>query len=131
MTMQDPISDMLTRIRNSQAVNKKEVVMPFSTVKFAIAKVLKAEGYIADYRESGEGIERSLIITLKYFEGAPVIDNLRRVSRPGLRIYKNKDELPEVKNGLGIAIVSTSKGVMSCREARRLGQGGEIICMVS
>src|SRR3990167_10296592 len=113
MTMQDPISDMLTRIRNAQAVAKKEVGMPYSKLKVAIANVLQDEGYIVSWREEGEGREHALIIVLKYHEGRPVIDNLKRVSRPGLRIYKNKTELPEVRNGLGLAIVSTSKGVMS------------------
>jgi small subunit ribosomal protein S8 len=130
MTMQDPISDMLTRVRNAQAVDKKEVSMPHSKLKVAIAKVLHSEGYINTWREEGEGRERVLIITLKYFEGKPVIDSLKRVSRPGLRIYKGKTELPVVQNGLGLAIISTSRGVMSCREARRLGEGGEIICFV-
>ena len=130
MTMQDPVSDMLTRIRNAQAVAKKEVAMPHSKVKVAIAKVLKKEGYINELREEGEGREHSLILTLKYFEGKPVIDTLKRVSRPGLRVYKSMAELPKVKNGLGLAIVSTSKGVMSCRDARRQNEGGEIICFV-
>ncbi len=130
MTMQDPVSDMLTRIRNAQAVNKKEVSMPHSKMKVAIAKVLENEGYIVGFREEGAICDHTLIIVLKYYEGKPVIDNLKRVSRPGLRIYKNKTELPEVRNGLGLAIVSTSKGVMSCREARRIGEGGEIICFV-
>lgn len=130
MTMQDPVSDMLTRIRNAQAVAKKEVAMPHSKLKVAIAKVLKDEGYITDLREEGEGREHVLIIVLKYFEGKPVIDSLKRVSRPGLRVYKSMAELPKVRNGLGLAIVSTSKGVMSCHEARRQNQGGEIICFV-
>jgi len=130
MTMQDPISDMLTRIRNAQAVTKKEVTMPHSKVKVAIAKVLQDEGYILGMREEGEGRDHTLTIVLKYHEGRPVIDSLKRVSRPGLRIYKNKAELPKVRSGLGLAIVSTSKGVMSCNEARRIGEGGEIICFV-
>lgn len=131
MTMQDPIADMLTRVRNAQAVRKKELAMPFSKVKLAVANVLKSEGYITDVSEAGEGRDKQLIIVLKYYEGEPVIEHLSRVSRPGLRVYKNKSELPRVKNGLGVAIVSTSKGVMSCREARRLGQGGEVLCIVS
>lgn len=130
MTMQDPISDMLTRIRNAQAVDKKETSMPHSKLKVAIAKVLQSEGYIEAWREEGEGRDHVLIITLKYYEGKPVIDRLKRVSRPGLRVYKGKAELPVVQNGLGLAIVSTSKGVMSSREARRIGEGGEIICFV-
>lgn len=131
MTMQDPIADMLTRVRNAQAVNKKDLAMPFSKLKRAIANVLKSEGYIVDVLEAGEGRDKQLIIVLKYYEGQPVIEHISRVSRPGLRVYKNKSELPIVKNGLGIAIISTSKGVMSTREARQLGQGGEILCIVS
>ena len=131
MSMQDPIADMLTRVRNAQMVNKKEVRMPESKLKQAIARVLKEEGYIKDFRQDGEGPARELVITLKYFEGKPVIEHLSRVSRPGLRIYMGKADLPQVKNGLGIAIVSTSKGVMSSRAARRIGEGGEIICLVS
>ena len=131
MSMQDPIADMLTRVRNAQMVNKKEVRMPESKLKQAIARVLKDEGYIKDFHQDGEGPTRELVITLKYFEGKPVIEHLSRVSRPGLRIYMGKADLPQVKNGLGIAIVSTSKGVMSSRAARRIGEGGEIICLVS
>ena len=131
MSMQDPIADMLTRVRNAQMVNKKEVRMPESKLKQAIARVLKEEGYINDFRQEGEGPARELVIVLKYFEGKPVIEHLSRVSRPGLRIYMGKADLPQVKNGLGIAIVSTSKGVMSSRAARRIGEGGEIICLVS
>lgn len=130
MTMQDPIADLLTRIRNAQAVTKKEVVMPWSTLKGSIANVLKEEGFIVDWEEI-KSTKPELKITLKYFEGRPVIDTLERVSRPGLRIYKGKDAIPKVKNGLGVAIVSTSQGVMSDRAARRLGQGGEILCYVS
>ncbi len=130
MTMQDPISDMLTRIRNAQAVTKKEVAMPHSKLKVAIAKVLQKEGYVNGWREDGEGRHHTLYVELKYYNGKPVIDTLKRVSRPGLRIYKNKGELPEVRNGLGLAVVSTSKGVMSSRDARRIGEGGEIICYV-
>ena len=125
--MQDPISDMLTRIRNAQMVQHKEVVMPSSKTKAAIAKVLQAEGYITDYAVSGQ----DLTIELKYYEGRPVIDSIKRVSRPGLRIYKSKEELPRVQNGLGIAIVSNDAGVMTGREARRLGKGGEVLVEVS
>ena len=131
MTMQDPVSDMLTRIRNAQAVNKTDVAMPYSKLKVAIAKVLEKEGYVEGWREEGETPNHQLFVVLKYYEGNPVIDHLSRASRPSLRLYKGKDELPKVQNGLGIAIVSTSKGVMSCREARRLGEGGEILCVVS
>lgn len=130
MSMQDPISDMLTRLRNGQARAKREVAMPASTKKAAIAEVLKNEGYITDYRVDGEGAERTLTIELKYYEGQPVIERIERVSRPGLRIYRNKDELPAVIGGLGVAIVSTSRGLMSDREARAQGVGGEVICSV-
>ena len=131
MSMQDPIADMLTRVRNAQMVNKKVVTLPDSKLKRAVARVLKEEGYIADFHQTVEESIRQLVIELKYFEGKPVIEQLSRVSRPGLRIYKSKAQLPQVKNGLGIAIVSTSKGVVSSRVARRMGEGGEIICWVS
>lgn len=131
MSMQDPISDFLTRIRNAQAVNKKLVHIPTSKVKLAIAAVLKEEGYIEDFYEEGDIPEKMLVIVLKYFEGRPVIDSLERVSRPGLRIYKKHNELPKVKNGLGIAIVSTSSGVLSSRVARAQNLGGEILCYIS
>lgn len=130
MNIQDPIGDMLTRIRNAQAVSKAEVVMPLSKLNMSVAAVLKREGYVEDC-VTVEAEKPTMKIVLKYYEGRPVITELKRVSRPGLRVYKNKDELPVVKNGLGIAIVSTSKGVMSDREARRLGEGGEIIGTVS
>jgi len=128
--MSDPIADMLTRIRNAQAAKKAAVTMPASKQKLAIAEVLKNEGYIADVTVSG-GVKREMTITLKYFEGRPVIENLQRVSRPGLRVYKSADEIPVVLGGLGVAVVSTSRGMMSDREARRLNEGGEIICQVS
>lgn len=131
MSMSDPIADMLTRIRNGQAVGKVTVSMPASKQKASIANLLKAEGYIKDFAISGEGAKRSLDIELKYFQGTPVIDTLKRVSRPGLRIYKGKDELPKVMGGLGIAIVSTSQGVMTDRAARAAGQGGEILAYVA
>jgi len=130
MSMSDPIADMLTRVRNGQTASKSEVVMPSSKMKIAIAKVLKDEGYIQGYSVSDDA-KPELTISLKYFQGGPVIDTVKRVSRPGLRIYKGKDELPNVLNGLGIVIVSTSKGVMTDREARAAGFGGEIICTVS
>ncbi len=130
MSMQDPISDMLTRIRNGQSANKVSVTMPGSKVKASIAKVLKDEGFITDFAVSGD-VKPELSITLKYFEGKPVIEALQRVSRPGLRIYKKRDELPKVMGGLGVAIVSTSKGLMSDRAARGAGIGGEVICYVS
>ena len=130
MSMQDPISDMLTRIRNAQAVAKKEVAMPLSKLKVAVAEVLKEEGYIVDYRVDNTA-PSTVTITLKYYEGQPVISEVKRVSRPGLRVYKGKTDVPKVKGGLGIAIISTPKGVMSDRKARRQGEGGEVICYVS
>lgn len=128
--MTDPVADMLTRIRNGQMSRKSEVTMPSSKLKAAIAEVMKEEGFIADYSVSGDG-KRELTVNLKYFEGRPVIENLKRVSRPGLRIFKGKDELPKVLNGLGVAIISTSKGVMTDRAARAAGHGGEVICTIS
>lgn len=130
MSMQDPISDMLTRIRNGQAANKVAVKMPSSKLKVAIATLLKAEGYIADFAVEGE-VKPVLEVTLKYFQAKPVIEQIQRVSRPGLRVYKNKDSLPTVMGGLGVAVVSTSKGLMSDRAARKAGLGGEIICYVA
>ena len=131
MTMTDPISDMLTRIRNGQKARKVSVSMPASKAKEAVARVLKDEGYIADYSVAGDGATKELSVELKYFEGAPVIERIQRASRPGLRIYRGKEELPKVLGGLGVAIVSTSAGVMSDREAREKGIGGEVICIVS
>ncbi len=131
MTMTDPISDMLTRIRNGQKARKTSVSMPASKVKIAVANVLKDEGYITDYETSGDGAGHTLEVELKYFEGKPVIEKAERVSKPGLRIYRGKDELPKVLGGLGVAIISTSQGVMSDREAREKGVGGEVICVVS
>ncbi|MFM2483018.1 30S ribosomal protein S8 [Celerinatantimonas sp. YJH-8] len=130
MSMQDPIADMLTRIRNGQAANKVSVKMPSSKLKVAIAQVLKDEGYITDYAISGD-VKAELEVTLKYFEGQKVIETIQRVSRPGLRIYKGATDLPKVLGGLGIAIVSTSKGVMTDRAARKAGMGGEIVCYVA
>ena len=131
MSLQDPISDMLTRIRNALAVLKKTVRMPYSKAKVAIASVLKEEGYILDFHQESEDNKPVLIIELKYYEGKPVIDRIERVSRPSLRIYKQKNELPKVDNGLGVAIISTSHGVMSDKAARRAGHGGEVLCVVS
>jgi len=131
MSMTDPISDMLTRIRNGQKAHKVSVSMPASSVKVAIANVLKDEGYITGFETSGEGAEKALSVELKYFEGTPVIEKVQRVSKPGLRIYRGKDEMPKVLGGLGIVIVSTSAGVMSDRQARQQGIGGEVICVVS
>jgi small subunit ribosomal protein S8 len=128
--MQDPIADMFTRIRNGQMAQKVAVTMPSSKLRTSIAKVLKEEGYITDFAVSGD-VKPTLEVTLKYFEGKQVIDTIERVSRPGLRIYKKKDELPKVMGGLGVAIVSTSKGVMTDRAARKAGMGGEIIGYVA
>jgi len=128
MSMQDPIADMLSRIRNAQSRAKPSVKMPSSTKKVAIARVMKEEGYIADFKVSAEDGKPTLEIALKYFEGRPVIAEIDRVSRPGLRRYAAKDELPKVRGGLGIAIVSTSRGVMTDRAARAAGIGGEILC---
>ena len=130
MSMQDPIADMLTRIRNGQAANKVAISMPSSKLKVAIANVLADEGYIESVKVI-EGVKPELEITLKYFQGKPVVESIQRVSRPGLRIYKRKDELSKVMGGLGIAVVSTSKGVMTDRAARQAGLGGEIICYVA
>ncbi|MGQ0594690.1 MAG: 30S ribosomal protein S8 [Gammaproteobacteria bacterium] len=131
MTMQDPIADMLTRIRNGQAARKAEVTMPESKQRVAIAEVLKSEGYIEDFRGEANGALKTLTITLKYFEGRPVIEDLRRVSRPGLRVYRAKDAIPKVRGGLGVTVLSTSRGVLTDREARRQGLGGEIICYIA
>ena len=130
MSMQDPIADMLTRIRNGQAANKVAINMPSSKLKVAIANVLAAEGYIESVKVL-EDAKPELEITLKYFQGKPVVESIQRVSRPGLRIYKRKDELPKVMGGLGVAVISTSKGVMTDRAARQAGLGGEIICYVA
>ena len=131
MSMTDPIADLLTRIRNGQSSGKPEVNVPASKVKLAIAKALKDEGYIEDFAANANDGKPTLAVQLKYFQGRPVIDRLERVSRPGLRVYKGKDELPSILGGLGIAIVSTSQGVMSDRQAREAGHGGEVICIVS
>jgi len=131
MSMTDPIADMLTRIRNGQKARKVSVSMPASTAKEAVAAVLKSEGYVTGYSSDGEGAAKQLIVELKYFEGVPVIERIERSSRPGLRIYRGKDDLPKVLGGLGVAIVSTSAGVMSDREAREQGIGGEVLCVVS
>jgi small subunit ribosomal protein S8 len=131
MTTSDPIADMLTRIRNAQLAEKATVQMPSSKAKVAIAKVLKDEGYIEGFAVVGEGNRPQLEIALKYHAGRPVIEKIERVSKPGLRIYKSKDDIPRVMNGLGIAIVSTSRGVMTDRKARATGVGGEVICIVA
>ncbi|GAA6133131.1 30S ribosomal protein S8 [Halopseudomonas sabulinigri] len=129
MSMQDPLADMLTRIRNAQMAEKSSVSMPAAKLKVAVAKVLKEEGYVAGYEVAGE-VKPTLSIELKYFEGKPVIEDLKRVSRPGLRQYKSVDQIPKVKGGLGVSIVSTNKGVMTDRAARAAGIGGEVLCTV-
>lgn len=131
MSMSDPIADMLTRIRNAQLAEKLSVAMPSSRVKASIAQVLKDEGYIEDFKVRDEDGKSSLEIALKYYAGAPVIEKIERVSRPGLRIYKGREDIPKIMNGLGIAIVSTSKGVMTDRKARATGIGGEVLCIVA
>lgn len=130
MSMQDPVADMLTRIRNAQARSKREVSMPASKLKAAIAKILQEEGYIVSYKVDDE-VKASLHIELKYFEGKPVIESLERFSKPSLRRYNGVDDLPKVLGGLGTAIVSTSKGVMTDKNAREQGVGGEVLCLVA
>jgi small subunit ribosomal protein S8 len=131
MSMSDPIADMLTRIRNAQMVEKAAVTMPSSKVKVAIAQVLKDEGYIDDFVVKAHGPKAELNIALKYHAGRPVIERLERVSKPGLRVYRGRNDIPQVMNGLGVAIVSTPKGVMTDRKARATGVGGEVICYVA
>jgi small subunit ribosomal protein S8 len=131
MSMSDPIADMLTRIRNAQMVEKPTVSMPSSKLKVAIAKVLKDEGYIEDFAVRAADAKPELEIALKYYAGRPVIEHIERVSRPGLRIYRSRHEIPSVQNGLGVAIVTTPKGVMTDRKARQVGIGGEVICYVA
>jgi small subunit ribosomal protein S8 len=131
MSMSDPIADMLIRIRNAQMVGQAETVMPASKLKAAIAKVLKDEGYIEDFALRENGVRRELAIALKYYAGRPVIERLERVSKPGLRVYKGRDDIPRVMNGLGVAILSTSRGVMTDRKARADGVGGEVLCIVA
>ena len=127
MSLQDPIADMLTRVRNAQKASKVNVKMPASKQKSRIAAVLKDQGYISDFQVSDDKLKQ-LVIELKYYQGKPVIDEVKRISRPGLRIFKSKDELPTINGGLGIAIISTSKGVMTDAQARAAGYGGEVIC---
>jgi small subunit ribosomal protein S8 len=131
MSMTDPIADFLTRIRNGQAAARTEVTLPSSKVKLALAKVLKEEGYIEDFSTNTDEGKPVLQVQLKYYQGRPVIDRIERVSRPGLRVYKGKDELPQILGGLGVAIISTSKGMMTDRQARAAGHGGEVLCIVS
>ena len=131
MSMSDPIADMLTRIRNAQSVDKASVSMPSSKLKVAIAQVLKDEGYIDDFAVRSDGARNQLEIALKYYAGRPVIERIERVSRPGLRVYRGRDAIPAVMNGLGVAIVTTPKGVMTDRKARQTGVGGEVLCYVA
>ena len=131
MSMTDPIADMLVRIRNAQMVGHAEVAMPASKLKASIAEVLKSEGYIEDYALRDNGPKKELRIGLKYYAGKPVIERLERVSKPGLRVYKGRDDIPKVMNGLGVAILSTSRGVMTDRKARADGVGGEVLCIVA
>ena len=131
MSMSDPISDMLTRIRNAQLVGHTEVAMPASKLKASIAQVLKDEGYIEDFALREKDAKKELAIALKYYAGRPVIERLERVSKPGLRVYSGRNDIPKVMNGLGVAILSTSRGVMTDRKARANGVGGEVLCIVA
>ena len=131
MSMTDPIADMLTRIRNAQMVGQVDVSMPCSKLKISIAQVLKDEGYVEDYAVRDSGPKKELRIGLKYYAGQPVIERLERVSKPGLRVYRGRDDIPKVMNGLGVAILSTSRGVMTDRKARADGVGGEVLCIVA
>ncbi|MCU7813630.1 MAG: 30S ribosomal protein S8 [Candidatus Thiodiazotropha sp. (ex Rostrolucina anterorostrata)] len=131
MSMSDPIADMLTRIRNGQAAKKAAVELPSSKQKLAIASLLKNEGFLKEVSVNSESTKPILVLELSYFQGRPVIDIIKRVSRPGLRVYKGSDELPKVRGGLGVAIISTSKGVMTDRAAREIGQGGEVVAFVA
>jgi small subunit ribosomal protein S8 len=131
MSMSDPIADMVIRIRNAQMVGHVEVAMPASKLKASIAKVLKDEGYIEDFALRDDGVKKVLRIGLKYYAGKPVIERLERISKPGLRVYKGRDDIPKVMNGLGVAILSTSRGVMTDRKARADGVGGEVLCIVA
>ncbi len=130
MSMSDPIADMLTRIRNGLHAEKPSVSMPASKIKTAIATVLKQEGYIKDFEDQGEGATKSLDIELKYFQGAPVIEEIHRISKPGCRVYTHSNDIPRVRDGLGVSLVSTSKGIMTDKSARESGVGGEILCTV-
>ena len=131
MSMTDPIADMLTRIRNGQSATKVEVSMPLSKLKKSLAVVLKDEGYISDFSEQDIDGKPTLNVTLKYFQGKPVIETIKRISRPGRRVYKANSDLPKVQSGLGVAIISTSAGLMTDRDARKAGHGGEVICTVA
>lgn len=128
--MTDPIADMLTRLRNAQKAEKKSVTMPYSRTKESILRVLAEEGYVGDITLEGEGAAKTLRVAMRYFDGRGVIENLERISRPGLRVYRGKNDLPRINAGLGVAIISTPKGVMTDRAARAMGQGGEVVCKV-
>ena len=130
MSMQDPIADMLTRIRNGQSAKKTSVSIPFAKCKLAIAEVFKSEGFIESYSVT-DSLKKELLINLKYFKGKPLFDLIQRVSKPGLRVYKGKSDLPQVMSGLGVAVISTSKGVMTDSKARKAGLGGEVLCYVA
>ncbi len=131
MTMTDPLSDLLTRVRNGQRANKASVTMPSSKLKSSVCALLKQEGYIEDYSIDNVGAKATLIVTLKYYKGHPVIESIQRVSKPGRRVYKPADDLPSVLGGLGVAVISTSNGLMTDKDARQSGQGGEVLCTVS
>jgi small subunit ribosomal protein S8 len=131
MSINDPIGDFLTRIRNGQMARKKTILSPSSTVRVAIAEVLKDEGYIADYAVATEGKKKTITVTLKYYQGKPVIERIDRISTPSLRVYKNKSEVPKVLGGLGVCILTTPQGVLSDKKARAAGVGGEVLCIVS
>lgn len=131
MSMTDPIADLITRIRNAQATGKEEVSMPSSKLKVSVCKLLKDQGYIGDYKVLSNDAKPQLVVTLKYYKGEPVIASIVRVSKPGRRVYKSKSDLPAVLGGFGVAVISTSKGVMTDREARENGHGGEVLCVVS
>lgn len=131
MSMNDPLSDMLTRIRNGQRARKRSVSMPASKLKLAVVRVLDEEGYISGFSTSEDGVKKTLTVDLRYYRDEPVIERIERVSRPGLRVYKSSGDLPRVQGGLGVAVISTSRGVMSDRQARAEGHGGEVLCFVS
>ncbi len=130
MSMQDPIADMLTRLRNAGKASKRSVSMPSAKLKVAVAAALKKEGFVSDYEVEGDGAIKTLSIQLKYFQGVPVIETIKRISTPGLRVYAEKDNLPSVNGGLGVALISTSKGIMTDKAARKAGIGGEVLCSV-
>jgi small subunit ribosomal protein S8 len=131
MSMTDPLADMITRVRNGQAAGKTEVYMPSSRLKVSVCEILRGEGYIEEFRVQGAGAKTELVVSLKYFKGQPVIANLQKISKPGRRVYRSRENLPSVLGGFGVAIISTPKGVMTDQQAREAGHGGEVLCMVS